>query len=34
MTLGGWSNMKQLLEYIDIDLDYAASKAAEHPFFK
>jgi site-specific recombinase XerD len=33
MTLGGWSNMKQLLDYIDIDLDYAASKAAEHPFF-
>jgi site-specific recombinase XerD len=34
MTLGGWTNMKQLLEYIDIDLDYAAGKAAEHPFFK
>lgn len=33
MTLGGWSTMKQLLDYIDIDLDYAASKAAEHPFF-
>lgn len=34
MTLGGWSTMKQLLDYIDIDLDYAASKAAEHPFFE
>lgn len=33
-VLGGWSTMKQMLEYIDIDLDYAASKAADHPFFK
>lgn len=33
MVLGGWSTMKQLLDYIDIDLDYAAKKAAEHPFF-
>lgn len=33
MTLGGWSSLKQLLDYIDIDLDYAASKAADHPFF-
>lgn len=33
MTLGGWKSLKQLLEYIDIDLDFAASKAVEHPFF-
>lgn len=33
MTLGGWSTMKQLLDYIDIDLEYAAGKAADHPFF-
>lgn len=33
MVLGGWTAMKQLLEYIDIDLDYAAKKASEHPFF-
>lgn len=32
-VLGGWSTTKQMLEYIDIDLEYAASKAAEHPFF-
>lgn len=33
MTLGGWKSLKQLLEYINIDLDFAASKAVEHPFF-
>jgi site-specific recombinase XerD len=32
-VLGGWSSQKQMLEYIDIDLEYAASKAVEHPFF-
>jgi hypothetical protein len=26
--------LSQLLEYIDIDLDYAAQKAADHEFFK
>lgn len=33
MVLGGWKSLKQLLEYVDIDLDYAAGKAAAHPFF-
>lgn len=32
-VLGGWKSQKQMLEYIDIDLDYAADKAADHPFF-
>lgn len=34
MTLGGWKSLKQLLEYIDIDLEHAATKVADHPFFQ
>jgi integrase len=33
-VLGGWSTLKQMFGYIGIDLDYAANKAADHPFFK
>lgn len=33
MVLGGWKTLKQLLDYIDIDLEYAASKAVNHSFF-
>lgn len=34
MMLGGWSSQKQMMDYIEIDLEVKAKIAAEHPFFK
>lgn len=31
--LGGWSSREQMMDYIDIDLDYAADKASQHSSF-